>query len=369
MLTPASAITFEKDAILGTDTPVRFDGGEDFVQYFNLQEGWNWVSFNVSSKDSTKMNTLLTSVPWQHGDILIEMGTGLTLNFKNDKWYASDDPKDVPISSKTAYAISVHKPCRIPVAGTAIKDKDERTIDLKQGWNAIGYTPVVNLPVETALSDYYDLAEPGDVIKSHTEFAYFTKNGNTGRWRGNLQYMKPGEGYLLLRKGAAETTFTYPYYESGSVFLDTQSQGAKRSAARSRSTMSVSAVVEGFEPEDGDILVAYSNGEEVGVSLTPNPSPVGEGSIYYLSIAGEEKAPIWFAIERDGEIVAATDEIMTFETNAVIGSPDEPTAINFVHADNSGANGKWYTIGGLQLQQKPTHKGVYIFNGKKVMVK
>ena len=369
VLTTTPAITFEKDAILGTETPVRFDGGEDFVQYFNLKEGWNWVSFNVSSKQAEKMNTLLTSVPWQHGDILIEMGTGLTLNFKNDKWYASDDPKEVNVSSKTAYAINVHKPCCIPVAGTIIKDKDERTIDLKQGWNAIGYTPVVNLPVETALSDYYDLAEPGDVIKSHTEFACFTKTGNTGRWRGNLQYMKPGEGYLLLRKGAAETTFTYPYYESGSVFLDTQSQGAKRSAARSRSTMSVSAVVEGFEPEDGDILVAYSNGDVVGESLTPNPSPMGEGSIYYLSIAGDEKAPIWFAIERDGEIVASTDEIMTFETNAVIGSPDEPTAINFVQADNAGENGKWYTIGGLQLQQKPTHKGVYIFNGKKVMVK
>ena len=379
VLKTTPAITFEKDAILGTDTPVRFDGGKDFVQYFNLQEGWNWVSFNVSSKDSTKMNTLLTSVPWQHGDILIEMGTGLTLNFKNDKWYASDDPKDVPISSKTAYAINVHKPCRIPVAGTVIKDKDERTIDLKQGWNAIGYTPVVNLPVETALSDYYDSAEPGDVIKSHTEFAYFTKTGNTGRWRGNLQYMKPGEGYLLLRKGAAETTFTYPYYEPGSIFLDTQSQGAKRSAARSRSTMSVSAVVEGFEPEDGDILVAYCNGEEVG--LAPLSSPEGdtaeaESKISFLSIGSTEAlsgavggAPIWFAIERDGEIVAATDEIMTFETNAVIGSPDEPTAINFVHADNSGENGKWYTVGGLQLQQKPTHKGVYIFNGKKVMVK
>ena len=379
VLKTTPAITFEKDAILGTDTPVRFDGGKDFVQYFNLQEGWNWVSFNVSSKDEKKMNTLLTSVPWQHGDILIEMGTGLTLNFKDDKWYASDDPKDVPISSKTAYAINVHKPCRIPVAGTVIKDKDERTIDLKQGWNAIGYTPVVNLPVETALSDYYDLAEPGDVIKSHTEFAYFTKTGNIGRWRGNLQYMKPGEGYLLLHKGAAETSFTYPYYEPGSIFLDSQAQGAKRSAARSRSTMSVSAVVEGFEPEDGDILVAYSNGEEVG--LAPLSSPEGdtaeaESKISFLSIGSTEApsgavggAPIWFAIERDGEIVAATDEIMTFETNAVIGSPDEPTAINFVHADNSGANGKWYTIGGLQLQQKPTHKGVYIFNGKKVMVK
>ena len=143
--------------------------------------------------------------------------------------------------------------------------------------------------------------------------------------------------------------------------------------------MSVSAVVEGFEPEDGDILVAYCNGEEVG--LAPLSSPEGdtaeaESKISFLSIGSTEApsgavggAPIWFVIERDGEIVAATDEIMTFETNAVIGSPDEPTAINFVHADNSGENGKWYTVGGLQLQQKPTHKGVYIFNGKKVMVK
>ena len=58
---------------------------------------------------------------------------------------------------------------------------------------------------------------------------------------------------------------------------------------------------------------------------------------------------------------------MTFKTNAVIGSPDEPTAISFVHATNE--NGKWYTIGGMQLQQKPTQKGVYIYNGKKLIIK
>ena len=58
---------------------------------------------------------------------------------------------------------------------------------------------------------------------------------------------------------------------------------------------------------------------------------------------------------------------MTFKVNAVIGSPDEPTAINFEQVEYE--DGKWYTISGLQLQHKPTEKGVYIYNGKKVIIK
>ena len=32
-------------------------------------------------------------------------------------------------------------------------------------------------------------------------------------------------------------------------------------------------------------------------------------------------------------------------------------------------DGKWYTISGILLQKKPTQKGVYIFNGKKILIK
>ena len=367
VLTPEKTITFEKDAILGTDKPVRFDGGEDFVQYFNLEKGWNWVSFNVSSKDPKKMTALLTGTPWQNGDILTDLGSDLTLTFKDGQWYSSENPEDMPISAKMAYAIKVQEPTVIPIAGTVIKDKDERTIDVKQGWNAIGYTPITNLAVETALSDYYDSAEPGDVIKSHTEFAYFTKTGNTGRWQGSLKYMKPGEGYMMLRKGAGETSFTYPYYDMGSTFMNETANAPRRvAAAKARSTMTVSAVVEGFETEDGDRLVAYANGEAVGTVIVSGET-ADRTEPLYLSIAGDKQEGIWFAIERDGEIVASTSEVMTFKTNAVIGSPDEPTAISFVHADY--ADGKWYTVGGLQLQKKPAQKGIYIYNGKKIIVK
>ena len=172
---------------------------------------------------------------------------------------------------------------------------------------------------------------------------------------------------MMLRKGASDASFTYPFYDLGSNFREDWTSSTKRAAApQHRSTMNVSAVVEGFETEEGDRLIAYANGEEVGAAqLSTLNSQLSTG--FFLSIASEAKQNIWFAIEREGEIVASTGEIMTFKANDVIGSPDEPTAINFVRADYE--DGKWYTVSGLQLQQKPTQKGVYIFNGKKVLVK
>ena len=369
LLTPNTkdkTITFTKDAMLGTDQPVRFDGSDAFVQNFNLKKGWNWVSFNVKSSQLSDVNTLLGSMKWSNGDILTDLGSNLTLTYEaaQKQWIATGSTDTVAISPKNAYAIMVHEDCTFPIGGTVIKNEDDRTIGLKKGWNAIGYTPMTNLTVETALSDYYDQAEEGDVIKSHTEFAYFTKSGNVGRWRGSLQYMKPGEGYMMLCK-ADTATFTYPYYEMGSSFREDWSVTRRYAAAKVSkcATMSVSAVVEGFEVEDGDQLIAYSNGEECG-SVTVNSQL---STVNYLSIAGDAQQPIWFAIERGGEIVASTGEIMTFKTNDVIGTPDEPTVINFV--DAAYEDGKWYTISGVQLPNKPTEKGIYIFNGMKVVVK
>ena len=377
VLTTTPAITFQKDAMLGTDTPVRFDGGEAFVQNFKLQKGWNWVSFNLKSDQLSDVNKLLGSMHWSDGDILTDMSSDLTMTYEaaGKQWIASGSTAGVTISPKQSYAIKVKEDCTFPIGGTVIKEKDDRTITLSKGWNGIGYTPMTNLTVETALSDYYDQAEPGDVIKSHTEFAYYTKTGNTGRWRGSLQYMKPGEGYMMLRKGDGETSFTYPYYDMSSNFREDWTTGTTRAAAaQSRSTMSVSATVVGFETEEGDKLIAYANGEAVGsASLASLSSPTSEASqssessLFYLSIAGDKPEKIWFAIERDGEIVAATGEVMTFKTNAVLGSPDAPTAINFVKSDNT--DGQWYSVSGMKLQKRPTQSGVYIFNGKKVVVK
>jgi hypothetical protein len=362
-------LTFQKSAILGTDTPVRFDGGEQYVQTFDLKTGWNWISFNVASEQLFDLGNLLDGLPWKEGDVLTDMNSDATLIYRNGHWLVSGGANVTSLSQKNAYAIMVQEDIQFPIAGSIIKPADMRTITLKQGWNGIGYTPMLNLTVETALSDYYDKAEPGDVIKSHDEFAYFTVTGGVGRWRGNLEYMKPGEGYMLLRKAASETSFTYPFYEPGSTFLDEWSYSTVSSAARalSRSTMSVSAVVEGVEVQEGDRLVAYTNGEVVGATAAVSDKIADHSDPLYLSIEGDAQTPVWFAIERDGEIVASTQELMTFKANAVVGSPDEPTKISFVQADSE--EGKWYSVSGILLPERPTRSGVYIFNGKKIVIK
>ena len=376
VLTTTPGIIFEKGKIVGTDKPVRFDGGDTYMQYFKLYKGWNWISFNAKSEQMKDVNTLLKNMAWSEDDVITELGGTLTLVYKNNEWLQGGTKQTVAISPKSSYAIKVQKDCNFPIEGSVIKDKADRTIEVKSGWHGIGYTPTVNLSVETALSDYYDDAQDGDVIKSHTEFAYFSKSGNVGRWRGNLQYMKPGEGYMMLRKGTNSTHFTYPYYYMGSNSGEVLKQNTSgNTTQKTRNTMSLTAVVAGFETEPGDVLVAYSNGEVVGEATVVNATAAETRSNdtesaepLYLSIAGEAKDGIWFAIERDGDIVASTGEIMTFKANDVIGSPDKPTAINFTYA-NSREDGKWYTVSGMRLTQKPTQIGVYIYNGRKVVIK
>jgi len=393
VLTPPDTIRFEDGAVLGTDTPVRFKASDSFVQYFDLAQGWNWVSFNLDSPQLDNVNELLNGMKWSEGDMLTDMTCDTTLVYKGGQWLATGSTYNMIVSPKKAYAIKVQENSKLPVGGTVIQEAPDRTILVKQGWNAIGYTPMSNLTVETALSDYYDNAEQGDVIKSHTEFAYFTKTGNTGRWRGSLQYMKPGEGYMLLRKGAKRVTFTYPFYDLYSNYREDWSAPAKVSAApQMRSTMSLSAAVNGFSLEEGDRLVAYTDGELVGEASAVSGSPADTGSSaassavsgssadtdepIYLTIGGDKRASVRFAIERDGKIVAASRDVITFHADDVLGTPDEPYAISFstdatsIRLITGGAEqGKWYTVSGVQLPQRPTQKGVYIHNGRKVVVK
>ena len=48
---------------------------------------------------------------------------------------------------------------------------------------------------------------------------------------------------------------------------------------------------------------------------------------------------------------------------------EDATDINNVEIEWTTTDGAWYTLTGVQLEGKPTEKGVYIYNGKKVYVK
>ena len=383
-LSTSEIIDFGNRSIVGTvDTPVLMFADNLYQQTIDLAQGWNWISFNVYDRAYERLSNVLSRFPWQEGDILTEDSEGLTLVYKKGQWISTtgSNIKDLKLSQKVGYNVLVQNDREIELWGTSYRTIADRTVTVKPGWSTIGYTPLVNLPIATALTDYFDKAKTGDVVKSQHEFAMFTSDGKgSGKWQGTLKYMKPGEGYMIHRQKTDTVTFTYPFYEPGQTYIETTvAHAPQHTGSPFPTTMTMVAEVVGMELEEDDRLVAYTNGEEVGVAPLSFPegntiAPVPESSLFFLSIGGNEAssgavggATLSFAIERDGEIIATTGEVMKYEANGIYGSPDEPTQISFVKAELPQTG--WYTVEGVKLPKAPTRSGVYIHNGKKQVVK
>ena len=92
---------------------------------------------------------------------------------------------------------------------------------------------------------------------------------------------------------------------------------------------------------------------------------------YYLNIGSDakEEEMLSFAIERDGKTIAMTGGSISYVPNKVMGTPDNPTAINFTSLDQMPHDGKWYTVSGIMMDKKPAKRGLYIHNGQVVVIK
>lgn len=366
LLTPENGENyyFVSHSVIGKDDPVILVASNQYVQYFDLEPGWNWISTNVYNDDMRKnFEKLLNAVEWSDGDAFTDNNENLSMVYSNGRWLLSDSLSKFTLEPQHSYCVKVDQHHKFHLMGSIIDQEYQRTIHLEEGWNPIGYTPMVNLPVGTALADYRDWAQDGDVIKSHDEFAVLHITAqNSYRWNGNLKYMRPGKGYMLLHQSKEACDFTYPFFEPGSIFFDETMNAPERKVNSDKmSTMSLSAVAAGVELEEGDKLLAYADGELCGEATI-----IDDDGIFYMSIGGDREQPIWFAIEREGDIIASTSEVLKYETNAVIGTPQNPTRIDFTRRDLPKYG--WYTLEGIKLPARPTKKGVYILNGKKIVV-
>ena len=367
MLTPSKAITFSPNTMVGTTKdPVVLMAGDQYIQQIHLVKGWNWIAFNVYSNDFRNGKEMLKRWSWTEGDMIVDDNNNLVLRYESGQWISNKGQEGLDnfkLSVSQSYRIKSNKDMTLNVPGSILRQPAYRQITVTNGWNNIGYTPMLNLPVSTALSDYFDEAEDGDVIKNRTEFAMFTVGANGSKeWKGSLQYMKPGEGYMLYRKNPETTTFTYALYEPDATFIEGSDESQMQSMAVYARTMSMTAMIKGVELEEGDRLLVINGAEIVGEANAEADAPV------YLSIAGDKSMPLSFVIERDGEMIATANDVLDYKTDAIVGSPYEPTVINFAKMDKLPQEG-WYTLQGIKLGGKPQQSGVYIFNGKKIVIK
>ena len=369
-------ITFKNDTIIGSATePVIFVTNNEVVQAIQLKKGWNWVSFNVEPSPGTVKKLLNNATKWKVDDTLEAEWSDGTFNLLSYKALPnSDDPNNPTFAWDCADSIVSVNPYKMYrfysmddkvgyIIGTIFYD----AITVKKGWNRIGYISSLNLPIGTAMAEYAELGSVGDIIKSQSEFAVLTTDAMGNRsWKGTLQYMRVGEGYMLKHNGDKEVSFWYPIYLGSSRYGGVGKKNAPLMQNTSGTSMTVVAVADGISTEAGDRLSAWRGAELCGVA------EADEEGVFYLNIGDCEMATsnnLSFTLERGEEVIATSDHgQMFYAPNAALGTPDEPTAINFLNTAASSGDG-WYTLSGIRLNKRPTKQGVYIYNNEKVTIK
>lgn len=328
-----SPITFGSNSIVGTASdPVVFDAEERVVQNINLSEGWNWVSFNVKS-DTPDLATILRN-SMLVGDEQVKdeaMGSFAAYDKDAETWLGDN----IIFDNKHMYLIQSSVAQKLSVSGIAIKEKADLTIPVAaKKWNYISYLPMTNLPITEALSGYN--AKEGDIIKSQNAFSmYGVKTG----WLGNLTYMEPGKGYMLLNNGDT-TSLAYPDMMGGSGLRssglqtrsgDAMATGTAYTDTRFDANMSVVATVaESLPVYAGDKLQAYVGGELRGEALLTE-DPYDGKPLYFVSIGGDRNEAVSFALERGGEVIAETSPMFDYRVNNVQGSIEQPVILDFVN--------------------------------------
>ena len=155
--------------------------------------------------------------------------------------------------------------------------------------------------------------------------------------------------------------------------------------------------VDGLGIEDNESLEDISltfEQKEIVKDLNPNPDFAKDKAGHNFMITYEEKAleeeneyywapsgvlnsaTDYMEIYKEAIKVNAFNGYFVFEKNSearsieIEGADGSITAINLVTGEttNYGAEG-WYTVGGVKLNAQPTQKGIYINNGKKVVIK
>jgi hypothetical protein len=369
------AATFQADAIVGSaPNPVVLRNGDMMVQRLQLKAGWNWMSFNVQPEADKLSNLLGNATAWEPGDgfeVINSEGEPCLFTYKaipNPKdpsrqiYYWDNGDKEMLLNTHLMYRFYSRNDKPAYITG----EKAYTYIKLTNGWNRIGYTAQLNLPLATALSDYTEKGTVGDIIKSQSEFAVLNIDAQGNRsWKGTLKYMRIGEGYKLYRKSEEETWFNYPSYGNGSPYgLVSHSSRSTTFENTSGTSMTMVACAEGIRATEGDRLTAYRGAEPCGVAVAD------ADGVFYLNIGDVETASsqLSFVLERNDEVMGVANSRLLYKPDVALGTPDAPTTISFATMDSFNADG-WFTVGGQKLSRRPNRKGVYIHNGEKITIK
>ena len=195
--------------------------------------------------------------------------------------------------------------------------------------------------------------ENTDLSNTIIDNTYFTMNAENGDG-----YDATEQAIVLNSTTSAEQMNAVQNAEIGDATMQSNYNGIVFEVPAGNGTITVEAKTLGSHV----LNVQIGSGEpnkitksERGTADVPYNVTVPTYVYLYASTSGASSAP---------KRAAAANSVLlySYKVNVVVNG------IHVITTDNL-ENAKWYTLDGLQLQGKPTKKGLYIVNGRKVIVK
>ena len=322
-----TVLTFVINDVIGTVfEPWIFNFANQTVeQTQDLSVGWNWYSIYIELSDIDGLSMLEEAI----GDngYSINSQTAFTKYYGQENgWYGSL----TSINNESMYRLRMNNAATITMVGS-IADPTQHPITLVPGWSHIGFISSSSMSADEALSGLD--ATVGDLVK--TQKAYTKYYGAENGWYGSLSTIKPGDGLMYKSVADQSKTFTYPSNPTRSSLtpVATDAKHWTNDAHAHPSNMTMLAVVEidGKELNTDDYeLAAFAEDGCRGSIRLMYVEPI-DRHVAFLTVAGDEAKELHFALYNTttGESFLDAEERMTFESDAALGTFEDPFVLHF----------------------------------------
>ena len=175
-------------------------------------------------------------------------------------------------------------------------------------------------PVTEALADYYKYATAGDLIKSHDCFAVFSKNG---KWVGDLQTIRPGEGYLFRRLGKGGVTVRFYNPTVGKHSSESKKSAAlmpdtKWSNPNASANMTMIAMIADPENRFSENMEVYVGDQLAGIATR-------QDSLLFITIGSDKQGELRFRTTNGVSYIS--EQPIMYQANSHYGMPASPVIL------------------------------------------
>ena len=178
--------------------PITFTTASTVVtQTIELSAGVNWFSTYVEITLDDLKAALVEALPGANNIVIQSKNQNTTYN--GTRWRGQLSTLDVA----SMYKITVEANCQLSLTGIPINPAEHPITIAGNAVTWIGFPFVTNMTITDAFAGF---AVSGDQVSAKDQNT--TYNGT--RWRGQLNTLEPGKGYIYNSAASGDRTFIFP---------------------------------------------------------------------------------------------------------------------------------------------------------------